>query len=237
MNSTALVASDDLILRSQARAVLNEMRIACICSGTIGFERTAASGKFEAILLDMSDMDAAVAAIKSVRSGKLNRYSIILSCISDGQSTAAAWAAGANFTVRRTTDFRNELKKAFQSAHGLILREKRRYYRHPVSIDAELLCCGRHLAGRMLDISERGACIECTVPIPKQPFEVCFLLPGLAQALRIDAMPAWTHGTKSGIQFTSLDEASQAALSQWLIRQLDPEVANVLNPEIERGSI
>ena len=154
MNSTALVTSDDLILRSQARGVLNEMCIACTCTGIIGFERTIASSKFDAILLDVPRLDAAVAAIKSVRSGKLNRYSIILSFIAEGQSAAVAWGAGTNFTVRHGTDFRSELRKAFQSAHGLMLREKRRYYGHSVNIDADLFCNGKRLAGKILDISE-----------------------------------------------------------------------------------
>jgi hypothetical protein len=34
MNSTALITSDDVILRREARSVLNEMQIACTCSGT-----------------------------------------------------------------------------------------------------------------------------------------------------------------------------------------------------------
>lgn len=226
MNSTALIASDDLILRSAARGVLSELQIACTCSGTMRFERTISSTKFEAILLDMPHTDAARSAIRSVRGGKLNRYSIILSFVADGQSAAAVWAAGANFTIRRSEDFRAELEKAFQSAHGLMLREKRRYYRQPILVPAELVCNGQRLAGKMLDISERGACIECELPIPRQPLQVQFLLPGLSQPFIIEAVPAWTRGTKSGIQFMPLDQTTQTALSQWLLRQLETRVVN-----------
>jgi hypothetical protein len=226
MHSTALVTSDDLIFRSEARSVLKEMQIACTCSGTIGFQKTIASDKFEAVLLDMPHPDAAVEAINMVRNGKVNRYSIILSFVADGQSASAAWLSGANFTIRRSRDVRNDLRKAFQSVHGLMLREKRRYYRQPVSIDAEFLCDGRRITGKMVDISERGACIECALPVPKQLFRVQFLLPGSAQPLNIEAVPAWTRGKKTGIQFTSLDEASRSTLCQWLLSQLDPKVVN-----------
>jgi hypothetical protein len=224
MNSTALIASDDLILRSEARRVLQDMQIDSTCSGTIGFNKALAATKFEAILLDIPDTDAALAAIKSVRTGKLNRYSIILSFVSEGQSASAGWAAGANFTIRRSRDLRNELNKALQSAHGLMLREKRRYYRQTLSLDVEVLSCDRRFTGRMLDISERGACIECAIPVPSQPLEVRFSLPGFAQALTIQAVPAWMRGGKIGIQFTLLDELSKAALSQWLTTQIDPKV-------------
>jgi hypothetical protein len=215
-----------LILRGEARSILNEMQIGCTCSGTVGFDRTVSSSKFEAILLDLPSTDATLAAIRSVRTGKLNRYSIILSFVGDGQGASSLWAAGANFTIRRSATIGNDLKKAFQSAHGLILREKRRYYRQPVSVDAELLCNGRRIIAKMLDVSERGACIDCTSPIPKQPLRIQFVLPGLDQGLSIEAVPAWTRGIKTGIQFTSVDEASQTALSQWLISQLDPKVVN-----------
>jgi len=226
MNSTALVTSDDLILRSEARSVLKEIQIACTCCGEIGFQKTMASTKFEAVLLDMPHADAAMEAIKIVRNGKLNRYSIILSFVADGQIASAAWLSGANFTIRRSREVRNDLRKAFQSAHGLILREKRRYYRQAVSIDADFLFDGRRIAGKMLDISERGACIECAIPVPQQPLQVQFLLPGSAQSLNIEAVAAWTRGTKTGIQFTSIDEASRTTLSQWLMRQLDSKVVN-----------
>jgi PilZ domain len=78
----------------------------------------------------------------------------------------------------------------------------------------------------MLDISERGACIECTVPISKQqPLQVRFSLPGTAATLRFEAVPAWIRGTKIGIQFTSADEESQKALCHWLLRQIQPKTS------------
>jgi hypothetical protein len=40
MNSTALIASDDLILRSEARSVLKEMQIGSTCSGRNGFDKS-----------------------------------------------------------------------------------------------------------------------------------------------------------------------------------------------------
>jgi hypothetical protein len=40
INSTALIASDDLILRSEARSVLKEMQIGSTCSGRNGFDKS-----------------------------------------------------------------------------------------------------------------------------------------------------------------------------------------------------
>jgi hypothetical protein len=42
MNSAALLVSDDLILRSEAKSVLSELRINCTCSGIMPFKKTLA---------------------------------------------------------------------------------------------------------------------------------------------------------------------------------------------------
>lgn len=220
MNSTALVISDDLILRSQARALLGQAQVACTCSGVVPFKRTVESAKFDAIVLDVGSRADTVSALEYVRTGKLNRYSIVLAVVEDGASASAAWSAGANFTIRRSADLREDLKKAFTSAHGLILRENRRYQRHTVDLPVEVIANGRSLWARMLDISERGACLECTFPIATQPIQLRFSLPGLSQHLMLDGFAAWVRDGKAGIQFTSLAESSHAALCKWLATRM-----------------
>jgi hypothetical protein len=220
MNSAALLVSDDLILRSEAKSVLSELRINCTCSGIMPFKKTLALTKFDAIVLDLRDVADIQDALQSVRTGKLNRYSIVLAIMSDGQSASAVGTAGANFTIRRVTDFREDLKKAFESAHGLILREKRRFQRHSVSVPAEFVCNGRTMVARIVDISERGACLEGPFPAQNQPLQLGFSLPGSSKRLSIEATPAWARGNKLGVQFTSIAEDSKATLSEWLANQM-----------------
>jgi CheY-like chemotaxis protein len=219
VNSTALVVSDDIILRGEARSMLNTARIACICAGTAAIDRAMASTKFDAVLLDIHSLSDITQAIHNVRQGKVNRYSILFALVADSQSASVAWGAGANFTIRRSTFFRDDLQKALQSARGLILREKRRYERHPVSVTVEFLHNGRIANGRIVDISERGACIDYLFPLPMHPVQLVFSLPGLNKRLRIEGLPAWARSGKVGVQFTSFADGSQALLSQWLARR------------------
>lgn len=221
MNSTALVVSDDLMLRSQTRDLLCEMGISCTCSSVIGLKRVVGSMKVDAMVLDVGGMEGTITALESVRTGKLNRYSIVLAVVDDGESASAAWAAGANFTVRRSASIQNDLKKAFESAHGLMLREKRRYERHSVDLSVEVTCNGRILIAKMLDLSERGACLECSLAVPGQPLQLSFSLPGLTkQQLTVRGIPAWVRGGRVGIQFTSFIEPSHAVLCEWLSNQM-----------------
>ncbi|HWC16927.1 MAG TPA: PilZ domain-containing protein [Terriglobales bacterium] len=219
MTSSALVVSDDLIFRSNARQVLSNVGISCISSGKVGFNKTVISAKFDAVILDYPDIDEIVAAIHSVRTGKVNRYSIILALVSDSRGMAAARSAGANFTIQRSPTICEDLERAVQSAYALILRERRRYERHPVSLTVEILCNGRSASGTMIDISECGACIECSPPPDAESLQLGFLLPGLDHPLRVEGITAWARGSKLGIKFTSVEESAQIALLEWLRSQ------------------
>jgi PilZ domain len=128
-------------------------------------------------VLDVGNSADTKGVIGQVRTGKRNRYSIVLALVDDGPGASAAWSAGANFTIRRSSCFREDLKKAFDSALGLILREKRRYHRHPIDLDSVVMCNGRMTVMRMVDISERGACLVCSLPLSTQQVHLEFSLP------------------------------------------------------------
>jgi hypothetical protein len=221
MNTSALVVSDDLILRGDARCVLNELHIDCVCCGTLGFRKALTSGKFDAIVIDYPKTRESTEAIQLVRTGRINRYSIILALVTNSEAASAAQTAGANFTIQRSSSLRNHLERSLQSAYGLILRERRRYNRHPVNVSVDLLCHGRITTGRMVDISEGGACVECSFELAPQPIQLGFSLPGLNQRLRIEGVSTWTRGSQLGIHFTSFAEASQTALTEWLRKQIE----------------
>lgn len=72
------------------------------------------------------------------------------------------------------------------------------------------------ITGRMLDISEGGACVECASDLAGQPMQLRFSLPELNEPLRIEGVRTWMRGTKLGIHFTSFADASQTALTNWL---------------------
>ena len=221
MKCSALVVSDDLILRSEVRRVLNALQIDCVCSGTAGFKKAVTSAKFDALLIDYPSTHATMEAIQNVRTGKANRYLIILALVADRQAASTARSAGANFTIERSPNVRDDLERSFKSTYGLILRERRRYERHPVNISVDFLCNGRITVGRMLDISFGGACVECSLAAASQPLQLGFSLPGLKQRLRIQGIQTWQHGSKIGIQFTSFVEASQTALKEWLQNRIE----------------
>lgn len=220
MNSSALLVSDDLILRGEARSMLDELHIECVCSGTLGFKKALIAAKFDAVVFDYSTARETVEAIQHVRIGKINRYSIILALVADSRAESAARAAGANFAIRRSSGVRDDLERSLQSAYTLIMRERRRYERHPVNVRIDFLYNGGTITGRMIDISEGGACVECELDLTGQPIQLRFSLPGLEKPLTIEGARTWTRDAKLGIRFTSFADASQTALTNWLQQRI-----------------
>lgn len=220
MNGSALLVSNDLMLRGEARNMLNKLHIDCVSAGTISFKKELTAAKFDAVVIDYPSAGETVDAIRHVRTGKINKYSIILAIVPDNQSESAARNAGANFTIQRSSNVRNDLKRTLESAYALILRERRRYTRHPVNVRVNFVCDGRTVTGKMVDISEGGACVECDLDLAGRSIQLGFSLPGLNEPLRIEGVRTWTRGAKLGIRFTSFADAAQTRLKDWLQKQI-----------------
>ena len=215
MTVTALVISDDLILRSETRAILAELDIVSTCFGFAGLERAMRSGRFDCIFLDFVERDKALLAVKSVRSDKYNRYAILFA-LTDSEYEASA---GISYMVCRSMDFSGELKRAFLSARSLVLGEKRRYQRYPVDLRASCACGDRVTEARIVDLSERGACLEFPFAIVIPILQMSFVLPGIEYRIETDVKVMWRAEGKVGIQFVSTSESSRTALRDWLTNQ------------------
>lgn len=219
MQTTALLVSDDLILRSEIKPVLNEAGIACQCCEIASFDRVIARGKVECILLDISDPVKFADVITKLRAEKFNRYAIVLALADDANRPVLSKISGINFFVSKSVRLLPELRQALNSARALIIHEKRRYYRHPVDLIGEVFCNGQAARVKIIDLSARGACLDCSgLPVNKT-LQLAFVLPGMSQRLEIGATVAWTKGATVGVEFTSVTSDSERALKTWLREQ------------------
>ena len=228
MQTTALLVSDDLLLRSEIKPVLNEAGVACQCCGVVGFDRLIARGKIECILLDIADPVKFSEVITKLRAEKFNRYAVVLAFADDAHRTWLSKISGVNFFVSKSAQLAADLRKALHSARALMIHEKRRYHRHPVELNAEVWFAGQATCAKMIDLSARGACLDCSGLPNDKILRLTFFLPGVSQSLEIDVTVAWTRGTNVGVEFTNLSNDSGMALKAWLS---DKEAKSV--PEVE----
>src|SRR5580692_2382302 len=115
--------------------------------------------KFEAIMIDLQIGGEASAVLDKVRLSPSNRTAVIFTISGNDAETASAFKAGSNFVLSRPLSL-TSIDRSLKVAYGLIVRERRRYFRCPVEIPAKIRRPDMaEVRGQTLNISEGGIAI------------------------------------------------------------------------------
>jgi DNA-binding NarL/FixJ family response regulator len=216
MQISALLVSDDLILRSELKRILQETGVYCQGIAVAGLRRLVARAKVECIVLDIDDRVKLREAIGWVREGKLNQYAILGALVAEEDCDLRADLPAVNFLVAKGNRVGAELRRAIQSAEALMVHEKRRYFRHSVDVAVEIVSANRSTRVKMIDLSARGACLECGTAAQPKAMRLNFFLPGAYQQIEIEAVTAWTKAGTVGVEFATFIGNSEQILKSFL---------------------
>lgn len=217
-----LVVSSDKVTIAQ----LNESMAKLAMSPEICGEVPTALGllnsrKFEALAVDFKLGVQANAIIEKIRLSPSNRTAVIFAISDSDAETAAAHKAGANFVLRRPLT-PESIDRNMKVAYGLIVRERRRYFRCPVEIPVVISRPDAEIRGKTVNISEGGIAINTSVPLgPGIEVQVEFTLPGQHSRFVVGAAVCWCKNTYLGLQFTSLSPQLSSELQEWLAKRLE----------------
>lgn len=178
--------------------------------------------KFDAVIVDLQAGSQANAVLGQVRRSPSNRTSVIFAVSGSDAETASAFKAGCNFVMRRPLS-PSSIGKSLKVAYGLILRERRRYFRCPVVIPVAICRAGMaEIHGQTVNMSEGGIAIAITAALlPGVKVQVHFTLPGHENELVAGAAICWCKKTSLGLQFTSLPSHVTSELQEWLLCRLE----------------
>ena len=217
-----LVVSNDKVTIAQ----LSESMAKLAMSPEICAEVPAALGllnsrKFEAVTVDFKLGTQATAIIEKIRLSPSNRTAVIFAISDSDSETAAAYKVGSNFVLRRPLSA-DSIDRNMKVAYGLIVRERRRYFRCPVEIPATISRPDTEIRGNTVNISEGGIAINTPVPLgPGINVQVEFTLPGHKSGFVVGAAVCWCRDTYLGLQFTSLSPQVSSELQEWLAKRLE----------------
>ena len=217
-----LVVSNDALTIAQ----LNESMAKLAMSPEICAEVPTALGllnsrKFEAVTVDFKLGARANAIIEKIRLSPSNRTAVIFAISDSDAETAAAYKTGANFVLRRPLS-PDSIDRNMKVAYGLIVRERRRYFRCPIEIPAVLSRPDAEIRGKTVNISEGGIAVTTSVPLgPGIKVQVEFTLPGNESRFAVGAVVCWCKNTYLGLQFSSLSPQLASELQEWLARRLE----------------
>jgi len=178
--------------------------------------------KFEAVIVDLQLGGQAKSVLEKVRLSPSNRTAVIFAISDSDAETAGAFKGGSNFVLRRPLSPAS-IDRSLKVSYGLIVRERRRYFRCPVEIVAAIHSPGMPVVhGRTLNISEGGVAINTSLLLkPGVQVKVEFTLPDREIHFEVESTVCWIKEGYLGFQFTSLSPQRTSELQEWLSRRLE----------------
>lgn len=172
--------------------------------------------RIDGVFVDMQ-LDGSHQLIEAIRRGPANARAAIFACVGSNAQSTTTLNAGANFLLRRPLGVEGVLLH-LSIAKDVMLKERRRYFRHPVNLPVKLVESGGEQHAKITNLSEGGMAIRWAKPLKhKAGIDFAFDL-GLGAVIEGKGLAAWTSAEgMAGIQFHTLLGASRANLESWLM--------------------
>jgi CheY-like chemotaxis protein len=183
--------------------------------------------KYDAVIVDCDDIKGAPEVLQGIQKAASNKRAIALAIVNGRTTMRQAFEMGAHFVLEKPMNH-ERVGRALRAAHGFMVAEQRRYFRHAVDLSVYLTFgCVKHLPCTATNISEGGMAIKLAEPIGSTwDVEVRFDLPGVRDRLEAKGEFAWTDAEgRAGIRFVHMPNDSKRALTRWLAERLEEATA------------
>jgi PilZ domain len=230
-----LIVSRDCAATRQISEAMEifEMSIDVSIDVSIAWEKLSRR-HYEAVVIDFSLGQKASYLLHQVRSSGSNRTAVSFAVTSDSQETAAALKRGFGFALERPLTAES-MGHTLRVAYGLILRERRRYFRYAVVVPAVLSRkAGSEIYARTINISEGGVSIHTSVRLMAGlETSIEFTLNDPMLRIKSDARVCWQNEDgKAGLSFVTMPFDLISALNQWLALKLEERLPPNLMVEV-----
>jgi len=227
MNLDSLLISRDTALLGVLRPALEKVSVNLqVCGESQPGHDLLAKQKFDAVIIDCDDLPNGFDLLKNLRQTQSNAKSVTFAVVNGKTTTQQAFQSGANFVLQKPLTPLHAAR-CFNAALNFMVREQRRYFRHPVDMPLRLsLQNKQELAATATNLSEGGMAIRVLGVLPKnETVQFRFTLPGGNISLELKGQVAWADGTgHAGIRFVEVPQSSQYQLEKWLTDRLQEEM-------------
>ena len=218
MNLQSLVVADDEKTVRVLRRVLGDLEIDIEhCSDPEAAVQQLTRNRFEAVIVDCTDMATAGRVLKSSRLAPCNRRAVALAIVDANMPLRTAFDMGAHFVLYKPISA-ERAKTSFRAARALMKRERRRNTRVPVEIPVTVRVNDGQSPATSLDLGEGGLAVKFAHrPQNLNSISVHFTLPGTTHTVECIGEVAWENSTRQvGIRFVDLLPESRDELKSWL---------------------
>lgn len=224
---TALIVSEDAVATRYLAEAMQELALSVeVCIKVSDALDRVKHSKLEVCVIDFLLGSQATRFLEQVRASASNRTAITFAITSSSSETAQVLKRGSSFALERplTSD---SIRHTFNAAYGLIVRERRRYFRCPISVPAAASGKGEsEVFGKTVNVSERGMAISTSTPLmPGAEVTMQFTLTNPQLAITAECKVCWRNNKgQSGLSFLFLPSNLGSDLQAWLGRRLEQQV-------------
>lgn len=219
----ALLVSNDPLTVEQLSRSLKELAASTeVCSDISSATRVLNKRRFETVVVDLRLGETAKEVLQKVRLSPSNHTTVAFAITEGTKESAQAFEAGSNFVLERPLS-PTSVGRTLQAAYGLIVRERRRYFRCPTSIPASVRDDTEQMDCHAVNISESGMAITTPVSLkPGTQVHVKFTIPDREIEINAQSEICWSDEKgRAGLRFLKPSDEQLSDLRDWLSRMLE----------------
>lgn len=171
--------------------------------------------KIDGVFVDM-EVPGALGLIESTRKGTSNNKAVIFACLVNAKESTQVLAVGANFLLRKPLS-EDSVAMHITISKELLVREQRRYFRHPVNLPVTLKERDLEQQARLTNLSGGGMAVRTVKPLKQGAvLDITF---ELSMGARISArgQVAWVNSEgMAGVMLQTLRGKGSEQLHAWL---------------------
>ena len=219
----ALLVSTDPVAIQQFRHALQQLSISPdVCREVPAAIHLLNRKKFDAVIVDLQLGEQSGEVLDEAHRSATNRTTVTFAISGGDAETTAAFRKRSSFVFERPLSAQS-IRSTLKPAYGLILRDRRRYFRCPVSIPVVILRQSMpEVRCHSINISEGGIALSTIAALmPQETVHVQFTLPDHKTTWFEESTIRWSKTGQIGVCFVSLSEKSKSELQGWLSRKQD----------------
>jgi ActR/RegA family two-component response regulator len=219
----ALLVSADPVAIQQFGHALQELSI----TPDVCREIPAALGllnrrKFDAVIVDLQLGEQSGLILDEVHLSSSNKTAVTFGISNNDAAATSAFRQKSQFVFERPLTAES-IHKTLKPAFGLILRERRRYFRYPVSLSVIIRRQSRQeIRCTSVNISVGGMALSTQVPlVAGENVLVQFTLPDHEAPVGAESTICWSKTGHLGVRFVSVSNEHKSELQTWLSQKLE----------------
>jgi diguanylate cyclase (GGDEF)-like protein/PAS domain S-box-containing protein len=235
----ALLVSADPVTIQQFSLALRELSISPdACQDAAGAAILLKRKKFDAVIIDLKLGKQSGLILDEVHLSASNGTAVTFAISNHDAESTAAFRKKPQFVFERPLSLQS-INKTLKPAFGLILRERRRYFRCPVSIPVVIQReGGQEIRCNSVNISGGGMALNTQVPlVPGESVRVRFTLPDHDAPFVAGSTLCWSKTGQLGIRFMSISGDHKSELEAWLSHKLEETLPDFVAEQFRKAEL